>query len=219
MEKFLSKKLVQRLIFVTLAFSVLASIGLSILVHYIPVAKTDLAISTEIQGNQSHALYVLMRAVSFVGDPLVAAGTIIVAALFLIGIQYQREALFMLLVPIADLAGTIVKNIIDRPRPSDFFVKIYTQTSGSSFPSGHVIHVVMFFGYVFALLLTIKTVPSLLRWAGTAFSIFMIIFISISRIYLGAHWASDVIGGYLIAFPLLAALLLAYFKITSPRQL
>ena len=159
-----------------------------------------------------------MRFVSLMGDPLIASAMIIVAALFFIGIQYQREALFFLLVPIADFVGVIIKNIIQRPRPSEFLINIYTQVSGSSLPSGHVIHVVIFFGFLFTLMFIVKKIPYALRWIIGIVSIFMIILISISRIYLGAHWASDVIGGYLVGFPLLLLLLLSYFRVTRPSQ-
>lgn len=219
MRDILPNTLLRRFIFVALLASISLAIFLALLVRAIPVANTDIALTTELQEHTSRSLYYIFRIVSFLGDPLVAAGTTIVAAIILIGIQYQREALFMLLVPVADLIGVIIKNIVQRPRPNEFLVKIYEQASGSSFPSGHVIHVVVFFGYLFTLMFILKEIAPSIRYSIAVFSLAMIVLISLSRIYLGAHWASDVIGGYLVAFPLLALLLLTYFRITSPRQL
>ena len=170
MREILKKKYVRLFIFAALGFSLLASLALAVLVRSIPVAKTDIEITTELQENNSATFYNLMRAISFMADPLVAVGFVIIVAIFLIAIQYQREALFMLLVPVADLVGTIIKNIVERPRPSELTVKIYEQVTGSSFPSGHVIHAVVFFGYLFTLTFVVKKVPQLIRIALSLFS-------------------------------------------------
>ncbi len=219
MHKLFAKKVIRRVIFAALGTAFLASISLAVLVRQIPVAKTDVAITRELQENHAGWFAFLMRAISFIADPPMATGSVILAALVLIGAQYQREALFMLLVPFADLASVVVKNIVARPRPTDVIVAIYEQSAGSSFPSSHVIHVVIFFGYIFVLMFVIKKIPTVLRMALSIFSILMILLISISRIYLGAHWASDVIGGYLLGFFMLGILVMAYLRVTHPGDL
>lgn len=219
MRDLLSKKLLRRIIFAALAASVVAAILLAVFVRNIGATKFDIAITEELQENSSRPMYILMRAVSATADPIVSMILITIVAIFLMAIQRQREALFLLVVPFADILGSMIKNLVARPRPSEFIAHISTEVSGSSFPSGHVIHAVIFFGYLFALAFVIKEIPAFVRWSVATLSVLIIILMSVSRIYLGAHWASDVIGGYLISFPMLAILLLAYFHITRPSQL
>ena len=219
MRNLLPKKLLRRIIFAVLAGSVVAAILLAVFVRNIGITKFDIAITEELQENTSRPVDFLMRAISATADPIVSMVLITVVAVFLMAIQRQREALFLLVVPFADIFGSMIKNIVARPRPSEFIANISTEVSGSSFPSGHVIHAVIFFGYLFALSFVIKELPTFVRWIVATSSVLIIILMSVSRIYLGAHWASDVIGGYLIGFPMLAILLLAYFHITRPSQL
>ncbi len=219
MRELFEKKVIRFAIFAALAAAVIISIGLAALVREIPIAETDIAISTELQKNVSIFFDTILRVVSFLGDPLMAAAGVIVTAIILIALQYQREALFMLLIPAADFVGTVIKNIVARPRPSDLFITIYEQASGSSFPSGHVIHATVFFGYLFVLMFVVKKLPSTVRIVIAIFSLLMIMLMSVSRVYLGAHWASDVIGGYLVGFVLLVVLLLAYLNVTNPKKM
>src|SRR5204863_2299657 len=89
-----------------------------------------------------------------------------------------------------------IKAVVGRPRSSVDLVNIYTQVAGRSFPSGHVFHYVALYGFLFYLAyVLIPRSPSrtiLLIICGSLVSL-----VGISRMYLGAHWASDVVGAYL----------------------
>jgi undecaprenyl-diphosphatase len=91
----------------------------------------------------------------------------------------------------------LIKTVIARPRPSEPLVEVVKPESGYSFPSGHVMFYTIFFGFLLFMVLSFvsrrrrKTILLILM-AG------IILLVGISRIYLGAHWLSDVIAGYLV---------------------
>jgi membrane-associated phospholipid phosphatase len=98
---------------------------------------------------------------------------------------------------LADASSYITNEIVRRPRPSDHGLHIlHVIKNYYSFPSGHVIHAVAFFGFV--LFLTWQTrrwVP--LLWPVRAVLIALIVLMGPSRVLEGEHWPSDVLGGLL----------------------
>lgn len=108
---------------------------------------------------------------------------------------------------IITLLNQILKYIVQRPRPDGYRL---ISESGYSFPSGHSMVSVAFFGYL--IYLTYKYVKNkTLRIIIYIFLTTLITLICISRVYLGVHYASDVIGGLLISI----AYLIIYITITK----
>jgi undecaprenyl-diphosphatase len=89
-----------------------------------------------------------------------------------------------------DFANDGVKALVGRPRP-------FNLAETDSFPSGHTVHAVLFLGVLWLLL-----APRLhRRWQRTALGgsfVSLGLLVGISRIYLGRHWPSDVLGAYLV---------------------
>lgn len=111
------------------------------------------------------------------------------------------------------LLNFILKNMFGRPRPDQYRL---VKASGYSFPSGHSMVSMAFYG--FFIYLIFKNVKNKkLKWIYSSLLSIMIIFIGISRIYLGVHYASDVVGGFIISISYLL-IFTEIYKIISKNK-
>jgi membrane-associated phospholipid phosphatase len=131
-------------------------------------------------------------------------------------LRYKKAALYVLFTMLAGLVSIIFKTIINRPRPSDTLVRIVFKTTQQSFPSGHVLFYVVFFGFLTMLMFQLENIHKAIRIVVGGASLFMIFLIPISRIYLGAHWLSDVLGGFLLG--MLCLYLLSWLYLRKPAS-
>ncbi len=93
---------------------------------------------------------------------------------------------------------TVIKEIVHRPRPQPQYVQVMARSRGKSFPSGHVSSAVDFWGWLLALeLLQLKGTPSRNQRLVLSVPVLCILLVGPARVYLGEHWATDVLGGYL----------------------
>ncbi len=194
------------------ALVVVSIIGLTFFVQIYPISTFDLLMTEEIQEQRAWDLTLPMKFISFFGDSVGAPLSIIIASLLFFLTYRRREAWFTLAVIIPDLFNMLVKLLIHRPRPTLEDAKILLKFTQTGFPSGHVAHYVVFFGFLLTVMVVDKSISAVWRYFVGFFSAFLILTVSISRIYLGAHWATDVIGGYLFGFVYLGIMLKFYFK-------
>ncbi len=89
----------------------------------------------------------------------------------------------------------LLKRILQRPRPTEFRI---VEETGYSFPSGHSMVSMAFYGYLIYLIYRyIKN--KYVKWTLITILSILICLIGISRIYLGVHYTSDVLGGFLLS--------------------
>ncbi len=104
------------------------------------------------------------------------------------------QTVFVLL--LASLSNIMLKRFIDRARPGiEHLVSVETL----SYPSGHAMSAMAFYGFVIYLFFRFK-INHFLKTGIITFLIFIILSIGISRIYLGVHYPSDIAGGYIAGF-------------------
>ncbi len=195
---------------------ILAFIALAFFVSANPVPTFDLNISLFVQKYHSDALDKVMLGISLFGElPYSLVLVVLVAFVFYV-FKYKREAFFVLSILLSGLVILGIKNIIDRPRPTEFYVRLVEINRFRSFPSGHVLSYILFFGFMILLMNKLKTIPLLTRRIISYFSAFFMITISFSRVYLGAHWFSDTLGGLILG--LICLFPLSYFYLKPPRK-
>lgn len=197
--------------------AILALVALAILAHYHNLFRLDLFLSRDLQSEgdteqKRSAIFHFLVFISYFGKPVVAAILVVVSAMIFWSFKYYRETIFCLLTPITSGINAVVKLIVDRPRPSEQLVQILDRQLDPSFPSGHVVFYTVFFGYLFVTMFIVKKISLWFRITIAIICLSMIITVSISRVYLGAHWFSDILGGYLLGFALLLILLNFYLK-------
>jgi undecaprenyl-diphosphatase len=145
----------------------------------------------------SPMLTAIMRGFSFVGSTIaLTVATIFVVVGFAMW-KWTREAkLFALTMIGAGLLNITLKLAFKRPRPVPFFN--LTPPESYSFPSGHSLTSAVFFGAL-AAILTARIKPRRTRAAIWIVSTAMFLLIGLSRIYLGVHYTTDVIAGFVAA--------------------
>jgi undecaprenyl-diphosphatase len=158
-------------------------------------ASFDLSVRTRIHQHASPALTRAMIVTSFLGgDGLIIAAVIgFVAFLYF---RWRRAALWLgVTITGALVLDQTLKYAFHRVRPAPFFVAL---PHTYSFPSGHALFSFCFYGVLAGLLMgRIRSrVVRLLIWLSAAI---LVAAIGLSRIYLGVHYPSDVIAGYLAA--------------------
>jgi len=188
---------------------IIGFVFLSGYVFFFPLSSFDLRFSTSVQEHHTVFLDRFMTWISWFGFmPVSVIMVVLVSAVFL-AFNYKREAIFTLLTLLSGVVSTIIKILINRPRPSQDLVRIVYLVKQQSFPSGHVLFYTVFFGFLIILMGRVKTIPLLIRWVVFILSLSLILLIPISRVYLGAHWFTDVFGGIMLG--LLCLYLLGYF--------
>ncbi len=149
------------------------------------------------------------------GDgPVAALATLAVAGT--VALAGRRwDAVLVLLTFVPRLLRDLVAEVVSRPRPAADLVRVTDKASGYSFPSGHVVGAVVFYGLLFVLA-GIAIPHRGLRFLLRLFCAFMIVVAGPARVYVGVHWPSDVLGGYLFGALALALFVLAHNRRSLP---
>jgi undecaprenyl-diphosphatase len=167
---------------------------MAILISGSKIEASDDSIISFIQGFESPGLTAIMKGFTFIGSTPSVAVISLFSLFFLYKVLKHRTELILFIAIIvgSPILNELLKLLFHRARP-DFHRLI--KINGYSFPSGHAMSAFAVYGVLSFLLW--RHIPT--RWGRTLLivtSIIMILTIGISRIYLGVHYPSDVIGGY-----------------------
>lgn len=170
-------------------------IVLSILVRVRATYKLDVAATLALQRWSGPVVDKVMRRLTWLGNSLTVCTLAVGAALLAVVVRDWRAVLFILLSLLSLPINIIIKNLCDRERPGEHEVKIHPGPRwGFSYPSGHTMGATAFFGWL-AVMVYLYTLDPNVRYPVVSVLIILPILIGASRIYMGAHWLSDVIGG------------------------
>ncbi len=185
---------------------------LTIFVLLFPSSFIDREFSEEVQEHSNPFLNTVMKGISIFGYMPYSAIMVLGTSLLFLLFKRKKEALFVVLTVLSSLVSLGIKILVNRPRPTNNFVKILVKTTEKSFPSGHVLFYVVFFGFVTLLMYEIKSIPKLVRYLVSALCLLLIFTVPYSRVYLGAHWFTDVTAGFFLGLICLYGLSIWYLK-------
>lgn len=173
---------------------------MAVLVHFGLTGSFDSAVYKFVIGFKSDSL---TKVLLFITDFASVKGIVALCAISLIGLfwKYYKSLFLVLNVIVSTIFNVVIKNIMMVPRPN---ILRLTEETGYSFPSGHSMASVAFYGFVIYLILSSEMNKYLKIVLSTLFVI-LILVIGFSRIYLGVHNVSDVIAGHAISTGLLLA--------------
>ncbi|MGV3487706.1 MAG: phosphatase PAP2 family protein [Tuberibacillus sp.] len=155
--------------------------------------RFDLTIITWVQSFISPDMTSVMKFFTFMGSAAGVIGSGIIAViLMLINKKWWETLFFIIAVSGSRLFNELLKWLFHRARPDVH--RLITET-GYSFPSGHSMSSIVIYGMIMFFLVLFFT-----KWWAKAIAILifslLILFIGLSRIYLGVHYPSDVIAGF-----------------------
>jgi membrane-associated phospholipid phosphatase len=193
--------------------------ALAVLAHRYAYFDWDLSLARSIQSISIPGFETSMNAVSPLGNGWVAWPLVVVSGIALIKKGLRAEGVICMAGAGSGwLVNQLLKVSIGRPRPSDALVNVAGTFHYESFPSGHVVFFVEFFGFLLFLAhVLLKRGP--LRHASLIVSGLLIALVGVARVYLGAHWPSDVVGAYLSGGIWLMLMIEVYRRIKArPRS-
>lgn len=181
-----------------------ALIILIILVETNLIAAFDSAIYNLLSANMNDGLTNIVKSITFLGSGKFITAVLIL--LFIIGIALRKiktGAMLVIFVFVNNSIKSLLKSILQRPRPE---ILRLVQEGGFSFPSGHTIAATSLCGLLIYITLR-SEMDKNLKYIITAILVLIPLLVGMSRIYLGVHYASDVLGGYIISSILLLILI------------
>ena len=200
-----------------LAIAILAAIGLSIGAALVETLPGDKAITTSFQNADATWFETTMRTVTRFGGTVPMLGILALGAIILSRRSHLQYALGLPGLAIGLALVPFMKEFVDRPRPTVDLVSVLSNVGGQSFPSGHAFMSITVLGALFYLAGYICGPSKLAVYVLRTVLVLGILAIGASRVYLGVHWTSDIVGGYLIGGLLLFAAIHLFNTYMKPQ--
>lgn len=179
-----------------------------------PLGVIDRAVDGLIDGFRGGSLFALMLVITALGDGLflTLAAVVTVASFLFTGARWRAFSYTFVFVAMPFMVHAL-KLLVLRARPTDL---PYTGIDVFAFPSSHVANSALIYGAIAGL--TFVSLRGWLRHALTGAFLFLPLMIGVSRLYLGAHWLSDVLAGYALAGLFLVLLAFAVARHPEPPR-
>ena len=187
----------------SVAFLLAGLSGLTLLVRRQGPIAGDLPMVQALQSLSSPSLDRVALIVSASTSPIGLVFLAGAVAVILAGRRRLREAALVVGTGSAEIATLLLRLLTERPRPDASLIRVVEIAPGTSFPSGHAADtaaLAVLLGH-----LTRFQSHSQRTGAWAALGVFALA-VGVVRVYLGTHWPSDVIGGYLMGAALGLAL-------------
>ncbi|WP_276348866.1 phosphatase PAP2 family protein [Daejeonella sp. JGW-45] len=193
---------------------------LTAFITFFPSSWIDLELSEEVQEEHNPILDIIMKAISWFGQTWISIAMVVSTSATLLLLRFKREAFYCLLTLLMGLITYGIKISVNRIRPTENLVRVIEKAKYQSFPSGHVGFYIAFFGLMAFFVYYGKWFTRTFRIMAIGICLSLIFSIPFSRIYLGAHWFTDVLGGFMTGSIYLSILVASYLgKIQSDRKI
>lgn len=194
------------------SFTALLFVILGYMVKFYPeqLVPLDSSIQSAMRGNLPELATRFWTMITLLGNVPVLLVLTLLVALFFYWKSWKAEALF-LMGSLAAVGGvsTALKYLYQRPRPS---LEWLLETIGPSFPSWHTAGTLVVAGFI-AIVMQQRMEKGIVKKISQLVLILLAILVALSRIYIGVHYPTDIIGGWLLALTLLHVMYPIYDRI------
>ena len=175
------------------------------------LAPFDDHIAEKMKSTRSDGLTEFFTGITFFGDLkfYLIAMALMTAVIYKVYGNFETTIKSAIILAFAGVMQIVLKDFIERPRPTGEHL---VEVSSTSFPSGHAVSSAAFFGF----LIYIFWKSDVNYWIKTLLTVvfsFFILSIGLSRVYLGVHYASDIIGGWIAGGFFLVIFILAFYAV------
>lgn len=179
------------------------------------IARFDHVISRYVQSFRTPVLTTVMKGFTFIGTtPVVIVITLVILFMLLFVFKHRAEALLVFSIILgSSIIFEVLKHLFHRQRPT---LHRLIEATGYSFPSGHSTEAFALYG-ILAFISWRHLKTPIARTLMIFFASVMILAIGTSRIYLGVHFPSDVLAGYLASGFWLATVIWFYQRYKERR--
>jgi undecaprenyl-diphosphatase len=199
----------------TLAVALFVLIGYAVVIGGDPgPTPGDSTAIDVVESLRSGWLTDLSKIVTFLGSGVFTWGLTILGTVLLVARRRWTEVAVLLAgMTLITIGFHEIKAAVDRPRPEEGLI----DTSGSSFPSGHAAHSVLYLWIAVTIVLRLR--PGMARKTAVVLSgLALTILVGLSRVYLNVHYLSDVSGGWALGAACFSACALVGLVVSGVRQ-